>query len=171
MDKWASHLPLLVASVAASTGPILECGVGVWSTPVLHALAAPIERRLVSVESKDDWLDRFTYMRCSWHEIVHTATWDQIPEIDEPWGVVFVDHGHAPRGPVVSALRLKARLIVMHDSECAYCGYSDALHAFDWCWTNIHSDTWTTIAGMGALPPWLESLKSPGVYGVPVPYR
>ena len=173
MDQWATHLPALVACATATRGPILECGTGLWSTPILHALCAPTERALVSVESNPEWLSRFEHMRCSWHDVRHVASWDDVAGIgdDATWAFAFVDHGHAPRGPVVAALRERADIVVMHDSECGYCGYTEPLQLFDWCWTHKFSPAWTTIAGMGTPPSWLDALPLPGEFGVPVPYR
>ncbi len=171
MDQWATHLPALVACVAASQGPILECGAGLWSTPVLHSLCAPARRLLVSVESNAEWIARFRHLACDWHRVEQIADWNAVPLIDGQWAVAFVDHGVAPRGPVVAALRERARVVVMHDSECGYCGYTEPLRAFDWAWTHKFSPAWTTVAGMGSPPEWIAELPSPGEFGIPVPYR
>lgn len=56
---WGSHLPALLAAVGASTGPVLELGVGHFSTPALHALCGAMGRKLVSVESDLKWLKEF----------------------------------------------------------------------------------------------------------------
>ena len=59
----------------------------------------------------------------------------------------------------------------MHDSECHYCGYGEPLSYFDWVYTHTHSPTWTTVAGLGERPPWLEAALVPGIWGVPRCYR
>jgi hypothetical protein len=180
MDQWATHLPALLACVAATKGPILECGVGIWSTPILHAVCASSQRPLVSVESKMDWFSRFTPFATSWHEVRAIENWGGVPldpqyrgpgiaEIG--WSVAFVDHGFAPRGPVVAALRGKSEFVVMHDSECGYCGYNDALAGYDWVWTHTFSPAWTTIAGIGKQPSWIEETITPGYSGLPKTYR
>lgn len=168
IDQWGSHLPALVAAVAATDGPILECGVGIWSTPILHALCAPKARPLLSIESKPEWLARFLPFRTDWHQVEGVPSWDALPQ--GTWALAFVDHGHAPRGPVVEALRGRAGIVVMHDSECSYCGYGEALRGFEWVHTHTHSPAWTTIAGLGQPPAWLDALQ-PGVAGIPGCYR
>ncbi len=170
-DQWATHLPALVAAATATDGPILECGVGIWSTPILHALCAPSRRPLLSIESNPEWIARFLPFANDWHRVEEVASWDALPLDRIPWAAVaFVDHGHAPRGPVVAALREHAGIVVMHDSECSYCGYTEPLRAFDWVYTHTFSPAWTTIAGMGQPPAWLDALQ-PGMWGVPGCYR
>ncbi len=169
MDQWATHLPALMACAAATKGPILECGAGIWSTPILHALCAPSKRPLLTVESNGEWIERFRYLASPSHELQAIVDWNVLPE--GKWSVAFVDHGQAPRGPVIAALRERAGIVVMHDSECDYCGYSEPLRSFDWCYTHIRSDAWTTIAGMGKPPKWIEEALSPGRWGVLPTYR
>lgn len=167
IDDWATHLPSLLACVAATDGPILECGTGEWSTPLLHALCAPSKRALTSLDSNPAWIERFRHLEAPWHEL-RLVNWDDLT--GGPWSVALIDHGAVPRGPVVAALRDRVRFLVLHDSECSYCGYTEALRAFDWCWTHILTPTWTTIAGMGEPPSWLADLI-PGRFGIPEPNR
>lgn len=176
MDDWATHVPALAACLARTNGAILECGVGIWSTPVLHAYALASDRKLLSLESKADWFSRFTYFSHPMHDLRLIDNWrngveDLFVEPFRRYGLVFVDHGEAPRGGVVDIVRGRADIVVMHDSECNYCGYTEALTRFDWAWTHKHSPTWTTVAGHGAPPAWLEEALPNGSWGVPVPYR
>lgn len=180
MDDWATHVPALIACLEGTCGPVLEVGVGIWSTPILHAACAPGARRLVSLEANPGWLSRFVPLQSETHAVRRLGTWDEAPALvtapellgaNESWAVAFVDHGQAPRGPVVAALRGRAELVVMHDSECHYCGYGPALAAYDWAYTHTHSPTWTTVAGMGTPPPWLTAALQPGIWGVPPCYR
>lgn len=199
MDDWATHVPALTACLAATTGPVLEVGAGIWSTPILHAACAPTRRHLLTMEGKPEWLARFLPMATPWHELRAVGDWTKWevpcgpsllhwdgPAAGSPeagtrpgvalmrparWALAFVDHGYAPRGPVVAALRGHADIVVMHDSECHYCGYTAGLAGYDWVYTHAHSPTWTTIAGMGERPAWLESGLAPGIWGVPAPYR
>jgi hypothetical protein len=174
INQWASHLPALMACAAATDGPIIECGVGFNSTTVLHAICAPTSRRLFSLEGNPEWLARFGNLVTPWHTLHHVGDWGNPPMIGEPdraYGMAFVDHDREPRGPVLPMLMRKAKLIVMHDSECNYCGYTEPLALFDWCYTHKHSPAWTTVAGMGARPAWLEAALPVGDWSIPVPYR
>lgn len=171
MDDWATHLPALMACLAATKGPVLECGAGIWSTPILHAACAPTRRQLLTLEHNPAWLGKFTHLTTEWHTLQGVPSWAGWTAPDAYWSVAFVDQGHAPRGPVLGALRHKANFVVMHDSECHYCGYGPELAGYDWVYTHTHSPTWTTIAGMGPRPTWMESALPPGVWGLPACYR
>ena len=177
MDDWATHVPALAACLAATHGPVLEVGAGIWSTPILHAACAPTRRHLLTMEGKPEWLARFLPMATPWHELRAVADWPSWTVPCSPqqpngrWSLAFVDHGFAPRGPVVDRLRGHADIVIMHDSECHYCGYTAGLAGYEWVYTHTHSPTWTTIAGMGQPPAWLESGLAPGIWGVPAPYR
>lgn len=49
--KHSTHLAVLMEAVRRTAGPVLELGVGLYSTPVLHWLCYPTNRRLVSYDS------------------------------------------------------------------------------------------------------------------------
>jgi len=55
----ASHLPLTLACIATTEGPVLEIGVGFHSTPLLHSLLAGMQREFVSAESDPYWREVF----------------------------------------------------------------------------------------------------------------
>jgi hypothetical protein len=169
MDPWGTHLPVLMAACSATAGPILECGAGDYSTPILHALCAPQRRPLVTLESKPDWLARFANLEAPWHALTLVSDWNAV-DLDDHYDVALVDHGCEPRGPLLYRLHRRASLVVLHDSECNYCGYRDPLTRFDWAWTHKQESTWTTLAGMGERPAWVESIGV-GEWGIPVPYR
>lgn len=174
MNQWASFSPTLLAACAATSGPILECGCGFNSTLLLHAICAPTKRRLLTLEGNVEWLERFRNLETNWHALGHARNWDGLDigiQYDCRYDVAFVDHDRVPRGPLVGLLRERARFVVMHDSECNYCGYGPHLAEFDWCYTHKFSPAWTTIAGMGERPAWIESALTPGDWGIPVPYR
>lgn len=112
--KYQSHLPALLAAVAASEGPVLELGVGYFSTPQLHALCGTMYRRLVSFESDKEWLAEFSN-RLSNH--LHDFVMECPLGMGEQWGVVFVDH--SPGGQNRADAFLKAgsesQFVVVHD--------------------------------------------------------
>lgn len=169
IDDWASHLPLLTAACTATTGPILECGAGLYSTPVLHALCAPTGRLLVTAESDATWLNRFASYVTPWHRL-ERVVWDGFGE-PGIFDVVLIDHGQAPRMPVARIAMLSGTpecIYVFHDSECHYCGYEWSV--FDWTATDVSSPTYTTLAGFGPRPSWVTDW--PGILLTPpVCYR
>lgn len=127
-----SHFPFLATAIAKTTGPILECGAGWGSTPLIQYMAGG--RKIVTADTDHAWLDRFSVgyaspMHQFWHisdpngsteALDLMAAWDRFvtnrPE--ERWGLVFLDQapGEA-RVPVAGILRGRADLIVAHDLE------------------------------------------------------
>jgi hypothetical protein len=179
VNQWASHMPSILAACGGTDGPILEAGCGYNSTPHLHALCMARGRPLFTLDGNAEWLARFLHLENKHHVVRHVASWPTL-NLDDicatglngwQFDVAFVDHDCVPRGPLVGLLRGRARFVVMHDSECGYCGYTDALAQYDWCYTDKSSPAWTTVAGMGVPPPWLADALPGGDWGVPVPYR
>lgn len=115
--KHSTHLAVLMEAVRRTTGPVLELGVGLYSTPVLHWLCYPSRRRLVSYDSDVRWAHTHRdYVRGA-HEVQYVTSFDYA-SIEQPWGVAFVDHAPAERR-VVDIRRLApwAQYIVVHDTE------------------------------------------------------
>lgn len=56
---WTSWLPALGYALGASTGPVLEIGVGHFSTPFLHEYCHAAGRALYSLETDRDWYLNF----------------------------------------------------------------------------------------------------------------
>lgn len=130
-----SHYPILAAVVARTTGPVVECGVGWGSTPLLHYLCRG--RKLVSADMDERWLALWdgyrggthTFQRVPHRQIVEGSS--GVNEKIEAWvafcseigkdlrpSVVFLDQapGEA-RVPCALALRPYVRFIVAHDLE------------------------------------------------------
>jgi hypothetical protein len=171
LDDYCTHLPALLAACSACSGSVLECGAGHYSTALLHALCAPTRSRLLTLEGRAEWLAKFTYLETDWHALRHVADWSRLDLGDDTFDVALVDHDVAPRGPLVDYLRDRVGVVVLHDSECDYCGYTDALRRYAWVVTDKRSPTWTTVAGMGPRPDWIDAALPGCVDGVPVPYR
>lgn len=150
IDGYATHLPILAASVAmARPGPVLELGAGAFSTPLLHAICTVTSRQLVTLDNDPAWVQQFSSFRSALHRVELVASWDDaIP--DGEWSVVFVDHGPAERRKIdVDGLRDKCELMVVHDTEDIRYEYPDALfakfaHRFDYKRLTPH----TTVLSM-----------------------
>jgi len=169
LDPYGTHLAVLLAAVAATDGPVLECGAGHYSTALLHALCAPRRRRLFTLEAKADWLAQFAPLACDWHRL-EACSWLAFPWADLAVDVALVDQD-AHRAHVLRALRGRARLVVTHDTEACCSGYGDAFEVYDWTWTYQRYTTWASLSGMGERPGWIEEALPPGAWGVPRCYR
>jgi len=148
MAAHATHLPLLAACVAHTSGPVLELGCGPYSTPLLHAMC--FGRSLCSLETDADWYKRFQGYHRDHHTGVHvTDPWEEVG-LGGPWDVVLVDHSPPQhRVQEIARLRPVTRLFVVHDTEHRLYAYEPVLETFpyriEWrCyspWTSVVSDS------------------------------
>lgn len=119
VGPYGTHLVPLIGAVANTMGPVLECGTGLFSTPVLHTMCAATRRRLVSIETDEEWMSRFTTLRTHWHEVTLIESWRGFLASDRrEWGAVLVDNNpHEARMEVLAALADRAAILVLHDSN------------------------------------------------------
>lgn len=117
---WTSWLPALGYALAKSTGPVLEIGMGHFSTPFLHEFCKGADRHLTSIEDNADWyyqlVDKFsggnhsTYLATSYEAAFKELTGNRI-------GVVFIDNspGGEARSEPFRRLLPHCDYIVVHD--------------------------------------------------------
>jgi hypothetical protein len=111
-----SHMPMLMKIVNMTSGPVLELGMGMSSTPFLHWACFP-NRKLVSYEADADFLNSFKEYASNFHEIKLAEDWDKI-DILGHWSVVLVDHlPRERRKEEVKRLANSADYVIIHDSE------------------------------------------------------
>lgn len=117
---YGSHFPVLAAMVAKTTGPVIEFGMGDWSTAMLHLMCEG-RRPLHSVDTDLQWINQYRWMECDSHEILHVpeeSIIDYAKNIKGGYSVAFVDNKPGEsRKDVISAMKQKANFIVIHDSE------------------------------------------------------
>lgn len=112
---YGSHLPALLACVMATEGPVLELGMGYFSTPILHAICHP-DRHLVSFESDAKFAAMFADFTKEYHEL--KLGWETLRTLyDEPWSVVLVDHEKAGRRASDAARFTQVDFLVVHDAQ------------------------------------------------------
>lgn len=117
--KYQSHLPALLACIAVTEGPVLELGVGHFSTPHLHALCGALGRLLISVESDPIWRDEFLLKYGSTTDHAITGADTLATGNGWRWGVAFIDHspGGANRAAAFKTLIECSEFVVMHDAQ------------------------------------------------------
>lgn len=121
--KYQSHLPALLACIAVTNGPVLELGVGHFSTPHLHALCGALNRPLVSVEREDDWFSKFMQMESPLHLLLNKEYAGACLTLSmtgwSRWGVAFIDSspGGEARAELFRFLIDKSDFVVMHDAQ------------------------------------------------------
>lgn len=153
-----SHFAVLAAAVARTTGPVLECGMGDFSTPMLHLMCKG-KRELVSLESDREWLNRFSRYISDDHDMglieASIETWEAYGKSIGDFykdGVIFLDQapGEA-RVPMALALKGKARFLVCHDTEAdippsaGNYGWAKLNGVFKYASTYKEFGPWTTV--------------------------
>lgn len=115
---WGSHIPLLLRALCATRGPVLEMGMGTFSTPILHWLCFDADRQLVSLDDDPKWVNAHASFVRDWHRIEHVEDWDAYPLTERYWSVALIDHA-PPERRKVDALRLAdhAEIILLHDTH------------------------------------------------------
>jgi len=130
-EGWGTNIPLLAAAVAASQGPVLEVGGGLFSTPVLAAMCKATGRHFVTLDDNEEWLRTYADVQPNAHLV---SSWDEVKHWQGQYGVIFVDHrpDHA-RLPVLKAVRGWSDYIVCHDTCNPYFeGVDEFLDTFKW---------------------------------------
>lgn len=121
--EWSSFMPALMACLEATTGDVLEIGVGHYSTPALHDYCAARKRLLVSCEEDEDWGREFANKYIAIDHLFNLGQYDaMIPMLAGmgPWSVVFLDHSPGPRRAADMMLLLDvAEYVVVHDYHLA----------------------------------------------------
>lgn len=162
---FGTHMPVLAAAVLdAGPGPILEYGVGFYSTPLLHLFAHEQGRELLSLESDAAWADRFGGMRDERHKIIAPPSWEASEAIVDAaakdWAVVFIDHGPNERR-LVDARRLanRAEYVVMHDWDDG--AYTDIAALFKYNWVSQLGPKTAVMSNVRGFPGLDSRLRHP----------
>src|SRR3990167_10247083 len=114
--RYGSHLPVLMRAFDRSTGPVLELGMGVFSTPYLHYACMLAGRQLVSYEENSKWAEWFEPYRGLLHDILVSPAWP-VKYLTTHWSVVLVDHIDDYRAVDIRRLANFAQYIVVHDTN------------------------------------------------------
>jgi len=127
-EGWSSHMAVLVKCLQNSKGPVLELGMGLFSTPLLHWLCIDMDRLVVSYENEPKYANYCKDFNRGDHKVYLIEDWDKIDIESNHWGMAFIDHSPEKRR-VVEARRLanNTDLIVCHDTqpgEDHFYGYS-----------------------------------------------
>lgn len=112
--QWNTHLPLLIEALRVTNGPVLEIGMGIGSTPVLHSLCA--DRFLLSQENDPNIVKMFRKYEKGNHKI-ELVNWEDA-QTAARWSVVLIDHKPEERRKEdIKLLANLADYIVVHDTE------------------------------------------------------
>ena len=167
MNPFATHLPVLLACLERTSGPVLELGSGWFSTPLLAAFAQ--DRLVRTIETNPEWFGRIAGIGTHQpvtrhrHQFVFVSDYDDAPVTDQDWDLVVLDHEPPPRRGV-DALRLRGRcrLMLGHDAEHPDYRYAAAFDTFRYRFTETRRLPWTTVVSDQPLDWLAEALRFPG---------
>jgi hypothetical protein len=129
IDVSATHQPCLIRAIENSIGDVLELGMGMFSTDLIHHMIKDEDRKIVSVEDNRDWMNKFTHNINNKHEfrLIERSvnSWKGIVDeyCERKWGVVFVDQGYGEeiwrpsRNYAVEQLAECSQFVVAHDAD------------------------------------------------------
>ena len=134
-SNYASHVPLLSAAVTITSGPVLELGAGFGSTPMLHGLCGSMKRSLATIENDKQWLLKFLNYGRVWHTLRYVDTFIDLPEYNQEWDLVFVDHGISEQRGISVRMLKNSQVIVVHDTCFSFLyNYEPVLSEFKYRW-------------------------------------
>lgn len=111
-------MPILARIVDMSDGPILELGMGIYSTPLLDLMCHEKKRTLVSYDDDPAWFKENQEWESDYHKVHLISNYDEADIENTHWSVVLVDHKPAIRRLTeIKRLAWHANYILIHDSE------------------------------------------------------
>lgn len=119
----ASHRPLLLLALNTTRGDVAEYGMGEGSTPYLHSYCVSEKRKLFSFDDNIEWVSKLKKLEGAYHEIKH-VDWSAGIGHNRQWDVVLIDHNPPERRQHdIAALKDKAKILIVHDTEDRSPGY------------------------------------------------
>ena len=144
MDPYATHLPPLARALTLFRGPVLEIGIGHYSSRLIRALCRD---RITSIENNLAWQKTLGLRG----EIFRSPWKGHTPPPLTHFDVVFVDGDADERARWVLEMLPRCRALVLHDSnpelDHIY-HHLDPLSAARYSWTYNRVYPHTTVASM-----------------------
>ena len=126
-----THQPFFIEIIKFTNGNILECGCGDGSTIMIKEQIKNTSRKLISLESNLDWLNKYKHLANPFHELYHVeAGSDDTLENGNKWvdfikdnklndyEIVFLDSSPwLSRKCCFDYYLNKAKIIIIHDFD------------------------------------------------------
>jgi len=145
--NYGSHLPVLMKVMSLTSGPVVELGGGLYSTPYLHWDCFRQGRELVTYESDPRFFDTFKQYNRGSHKVILVEDWDKV-DLSRPWSVGFVDHSPGSRRGKDLARLAHVEYAIAHDAMnpgSGKYGYDEGFKAFKWVWRLKRVISWTAV--------------------------
>lgn len=109
------YTPLLYKAMLETTGPVIECGMGNYSTNLLHSTG----RTVISYETSQDWISKFNVSN---KILIKPTEWLTVMKTCKPLSsVIFIDQapGEIREKCIEELVSGFHGIIVAHDTEPA----------------------------------------------------
>lgn len=117
VENWDGHRVFLWKALGATTGKVIELGMGKGSTKQLHDYCE--NRLLFSYEYDFNFYKRFKNIESPLHQLMWIENWNDLHVMHEQGcDVLFVDHSPGERRKIdIAYYANKAQILVIHDTE------------------------------------------------------
>jgi len=138
---------MLIKSIQATSGPVLELGAGYISTPLIHWLCAEDRRKVVTCEDDEEYFQIARKFRSKTHTIVKINDWarDIRKYKDRLWSVIFVDNNENHRAESIITLKDNGIFFVLHDTNDPQYGYDKIYPLFKYRYDWKFSVNWVAV--------------------------
>lgn len=120
VSNFSNHRFLLWPALQATSGEVVEMGMGSGSTPFLREYCQDTNRMLYSYENDFEWYRKMQDYNGQGHKVTHLVDWDDVAKNHLHPSVVLLDHRPGERRKIdLELFANKASIIVLHDSELA----------------------------------------------------
>ena len=120
---FGSHQPILIHLLNTITeGDVMEFGVGIHSTPIMHTICAQQGRKLLSIDNDKEWFNPNEKYRTKDHEM-NLFDNDKLLRCEydffnRNFAIIFVDAAPGPlRQFLIEKMKGHADYMIVHDTE------------------------------------------------------
>lgn len=118
--RWGNHAPVMKKLMDMTTGPILEVGAGLYSTPFIHWNCYSDKREVVSYDNYPEYFSQLKEYETPWHKVFLVKDWDE-PTFEGTWSIALLDQAPGiARKESAKKLIDNTDYIVLHDTEARY---------------------------------------------------
>lgn len=111
-------MPVISRVMEETVGPVLELGMGIYSTPLLDLLCHEEKRPLISYDDDPEWFAQNKEWESDYHKVNFIDNYDKADIESTHWSVALIDHKPALRRITeIARLARSADYLLIHDSE------------------------------------------------------
>lgn len=156
-EAYGTHQPVLIHLINETKGGVIEFGMGVYSTPLIHNLCDLQKRYALSVETDREWYNKFQQYKCL---LIEPERINEYSFIKREYSVALIDGNPLKfRQTFINIMKDKVDYFVVHDSEV---GQHDELYDYDFSgFKNIYEFKdilpHTCVLSNKKIPMWTKS--------------